>query len=122
MVAPSGAREIAHVESHAGCDFASCCHGVLAFTALFSDHASHKVACEHRIVSAMGVALVTGGTSGIGAEFARQLAARGHDLVLVARSEDRLQEMATELRALGRSVEVLPADLSQRDDLARVVA
>jgi short-subunit dehydrogenase len=68
----------------------------------------------------MGTALVTGGTSGIGAEFARQLANRGHDIVLVARDTGRLDAMATELRALGRTVEILEADLADPDDTARV--
>jgi short-subunit dehydrogenase len=68
----------------------------------------------------MAVALVTGGTSGIGAAFSRLLALRGFDLVLVARSTERLEEMAIELRALGRTVELLPADLADRHAVARV--
>src|ERR1700709_513370 len=86
------------------------------------DRSSHTVAHLHRIVSAMGVALVTGGTSGIGAAFARNLAARGYDLVLVARSTDRLEQMATEIRAMVRTVELLPADLGNREAVSRVAA
>lgn len=70
----------------------------------------------------MSTALITGGTSGIGAEFARQLAARNHDLVLVARDTARLNETAEQLRArYGVEVETLSADLADEDELARVV-
>lgn len=66
-------------------------------------------------------ALVTGPTAGIGHSFAVQLAERGHDLVLVARDERRLDEVADDLRGrFGVAVEVLAADLADRDQLARV--
>ncbi|MBD5785149.1 SDR family NAD(P)-dependent oxidoreductase [Cellulosimicrobium terreum] len=69
----------------------------------------------------MATALITGASAGLGLEFAWQLATARHDLVLVARGEERLQDLARQLRAAaGVRVQVLPADLSVPDDVARV--
>ncbi len=68
-------------------------------------------------------ALVTGASSGIGREIARQAAARGADVVAVARREDELRTLAREVRdTWGRTVEVLPADLLTAGGLAAVEA
>lgn len=56
--------------------------------------------------------LVTGASSGIGADIARELAKRGHGLTLVARREDRLRTLAEELQATGVRVEVVACDVS----------
>ncbi len=69
----------------------------------------------------VGTALVTGASSGIGEEYARQLARLGFDLVLVARRRERLEALAGELRqANGVSVEVLRADLSNLREIGNV--
>lgn len=70
-----------------------------------------------------GVALITGSSSGIGKEFARQLAKQGFNLILVARREKKLKEIARELEEnFHISVEVLVADLSKLSDNERVIS
>jgi short-subunit dehydrogenase len=71
----------------------------------------------------MTIALITGATSGLGAEFAKQLASRGYDLVLVARDADRLKQRAHELEAsYPIRTEVLAADLLTEEGAAAVAA
>ncbi len=68
-------------------------------------------------------ALITGASSGLGAEFARQLAGRGYNLVLVARREERLKKLASELESnFDVSVEIIMAELAQEIDLKRLAS
>lgn len=65
-------------------------------------------------------ALIVGGSEGVGAEFARQLAADGFKLVLTARKLEPLEELRAELEAGGTEVRIVSADLKKRDVLAAV--
>jgi short-subunit dehydrogenase len=72
-------------------------------------------------IPSSGTALITGASTGIGAVYADRLAHRGHDLILVARDVARLEALAERLRGeTGRTIEVLPADLTNAADLAKV--
>lgn len=73
------------------------------------------------ILAPVSVTLITGASGGIGAEFARLAAAAGEDLVLVARSKDKLEELAATLRtSRGVSVTVLAEDLSDPAAVGRI--
>lgn len=71
--------------------------------------------------SSKKVALVTGASSGIGAVYADRLAARGYDLILVARRADRLEALCARVsKAHGIKAEPIVADLTKDQDLARI--
>jgi NADP-dependent 3-hydroxy acid dehydrogenase YdfG len=67
-------------------------------------------------------AVVTGASSGIGAETGRVLAAAGAAVTLAARRADRLEVLAAELRASGARVAVQPTDMRREDDVVRLIA
>jgi uncharacterized protein len=74
------------------------------------------------LIPSRPLALVTGASSGIGKVYADRLAARGYDLILVARNLSRLDEIAANLaQTYGTSVTPMPADLGDADDVARVM-
>jgi len=71
--------------------------------------------------SSKGTALITGASTGIGAVYADRLAKRGYDLILVARSLDKLNEVAKQIQSTtGRKVQTLQADLTIPTDIQRV--
>ena len=72
-------------------------------------------------LSSKGTALITGASSGIGAVYADRLARQGYDLILVARSQGKLNALARHLSdQTGRTVEVVAADLKDKADVRRV--
>jgi len=69
------------------------------------------------------LAAITGASAGLGAEFARALAARGYDLLLIARRVERLEELARAIRVgSSAAIEVLSADLADENEIRRVAS
>ncbi|HEX7559451.1 MAG TPA: SDR family NAD(P)-dependent oxidoreductase, partial [Usitatibacter sp.] len=68
------------------------------------------------------VVAITGASKGIGAELARQLAAKGAKLVLAARNEKELEQVAADCRKAGASVVVVKADVALERDCQAMVA
>jgi short-subunit dehydrogenase len=69
----------------------------------------------------IGLAVITGGSSGIGAVYADRLARRGYDLLLIGRNRRRMDKLAKRLAdETRRNIEVMTADLNDRNDVARV--
>src|SRR5882724_147845 len=74
-----------------------------------------------KTTSTQGTALITGASTGIGAIYADRLAKRGFDLILVARSEERLQKVAQRIKeSSGRNARILTADLNKKADLGQI--
>ncbi len=67
------------------------------------------------------IAFITGASTGLGLEMARQLAAAGYDLALVARREQLLMDLKEELKSSGRRILVLAADVSRWDEIKRAM-
>jgi uncharacterized protein len=88
--------------------------------ALLPDHLKNW-RTEMSNVTNKGTALVTGASTGIGADYAKRLAERGYDVILVARNRDRLNALATKLTtATGRNFEVVVADLGTPEGVRQV--
>ena len=66
-------------------------------------------------------ALITGASSGLGTEFARQLCKDGYSLILVARRMDRLEAIKRELAPEGRDIQIISADLSSTSGCEKVM-
>lgn len=66
-------------------------------------------------------AVITGASSGIGAEFARRLAGEGYPLILVARRRNRLEELAEEIEKQGVEASIITADLSRKEECYRLM-
>lgn len=70
-----------------------------------------------------GIALITGASSGIGAEFARQLASQKFDLILIARRKEKLEQLSKELqKEFSIKVEIIVGDLSRLEDNHKIIS